>query len=278
MIRVMNILPEGTDLAPRLREMLRNYDTLCQTLSPTLLGAFTAVKIGSALGKEDFDCIHAYNLKDAMAAISGRKISKGGQPKVVVEISPNTEIPKSIPADIRAAVDAWVFPSQRQRDRYPKDLKKPVVIPPANFELNWSDINPTTDQSQYAWIGNLDQNITRLKSAIEIIDRMAGEAKFRICGTGKARYVMDAVRKSRGMDHPERVEWLGENFDLVKILPCVNSIIQTGQDPIDAESEASARGWQLLIPQASQFVPSDAQSNTQDNYIQELTNLYNSLR
>ncbi|MCC8117959.1 MAG: hypothetical protein LIP09_04305 [Bacteroidales bacterium] len=278
MIRVMNILPEGTDLAPRLREMLRNYDTLCQALSPTLLGAFTAVKIGSALGKEVFDCIHAYNLKDAMAAISGRKISKGGQPKVVVEISPNTEIPKSIPADIRAAVDAWVFPSQRLRDRYPKDLKNPVVIPPANFELNWSDINPTTDQSQYAWIGNLDQNITRLKSAIEIIDRMAGEAKFRICGTGKARYVMDAVRKSRGMDHPERVEWLGENYDLVKILPCVNSIIQAGQDPINAESEASARGWQLLIPQASQFVPSDAQSNTQDNYIQELTNLYNSLR
>lgn len=274
----MNILPEGTDLAPRLREMLRIYDTLCQALSPTLLGAFTAVKIGSALGKEDFDCIHANNLKDAMAAISGRKISKGGQPKVVVEISPNTEIPKSIPADIRAAVDAWIFPSQRLRDRYPKDLKSPVVIPPANFELNWTDINPTTDQSQYAWIGNLDQNITRLKSAIEIIDRMAGEAKFRICGTGKARYVMDAVRKSRGMDHPERVEWLGENYELVKILPCVNSIIQAGQDPINAESEASARGWQLLIPQASQFVPSDAQSNTQDNYIQELINLYNSLR
>ncbi len=277
MVNVMHIIEDEVALPGKFADELASRGVSTQRLSPTLLGAFTAVKIASALGKENIHCIHAYNLRDAMSAISGREISKGVKPKIVVEVAPNSAVPKSIPADICAGVDAWIFPSKRLLDLYPDNLKCKTLLPPVDLSIDWQKAKPNPSANHLCWVGALDGNIDRLKTAIQIVDDNEG-LSLRVCGTGKARYVMEAVRKQRGMEHPERVEWLGENFDIAEVLSGASAIVQAGLDPCGTESQARGRGWQLLQVSGNGFSDADIELIDSDKYFDNLTSLYFSLR
>ncbi len=229
----------------RQKKFLSQLGIEAQVLSPAIMSALTSVKIVAVLNQQDISWIMVNNLTDAVAAISARKISKGCRPLIKIEIEPNSEIPKSIPKEVIAGVDAWTFPSHRLMSLYPEALQNRTVVIPEDFSLDWESISPKRDSKMLAWVGPLDGNIDRLKKAIQYIDDSDGYS-FKVCGTGKARYVMEAVRKSRGMDHPERVEWIGENFNLAQVLSDVSGIIQAGLDINAVEYTAKAHGWEII--------------------------------
>ncbi|MCM1225006.1 MAG: hypothetical protein NC548_62200 [Lachnospiraceae bacterium] len=183
-------------------------------------------------------------IKDAMAAISARKIAKR-RPKVTMLILPNTNAPKGIPAEVREGVDKWIFPSERLRSLYPQGLKNAVVEPP--LDKGFAGV-PSVDEKarRYAWVGPIDGNTERLKKAIEWINSRPEECSLLVFGEGKAGNVMPAVRLARSIENSDRIAWMGKDFSPADCKTPLSAIIQAGLDPTPLENKLKSCGLPLL--------------------------------
>lgn len=218
--------------------LMRENGIPCDDISPSFLSAFTAMSIASEVDKKAYDIVEVSRLDDAMAAVSARKLADG-RFSIVMVAKANSSAPKSIAQDIRNGVDGWIFQSERLRSLYPDGLKNGAVIPPlaeirVAIPLPLFDAASLPAQGRFLWIGPIDGNSERLKAAIEAIGASDGALSLVICGTGKARHAMPAVRLSRVVNERlgrQAIEWRGENFSLEQEAEQADGIIQSGLDP-----------------------------------------------
>lgn len=208
-----------------------------QSIRPAFLSAFTSMLIAGALKKSTPRAIVAFRIKDAQAAISARKLSEARDMKIVVQVTPNSPKPISIPSEVKNNVDLWIFPSQRLAALYPADITK-TVLPMALPE----DFDTTADTcaNAFIWAAPIDGNTERLCLALRTIDNLPTlpqqpEPSIAICGQGKARNTMPAVRAHRAMQHPARVKWLAEGYNLHDLCKGSAGILQGAPDATPIE-------------------------------------------
>lgn len=204
-----------------------------QRISPSLLSPMTSMNVRYAIDSRDDDEVLAVRIADAMAAISARSIARR-KPRIVVRVLPNSEPPKGIPADVRQGVDCWLFPSERMRALYPADLKNAIVDPEIDMEF---DGKPQHDPQarHYVWVGPIDGNTERLKTAINWVNALDEDASLAIYGEGKARNVMPAVKLARSIEHPDRVEWIGAAPTANNLDRPITAVLQAALDPTPLE-------------------------------------------
>lgn len=231
------ILPANLNDAIRATEA----DTI---VHPSWLSPLTSMQVRYAIDSRCDDEITAFRIKDAMAAISARSIAKR-KPKVTMRIMPNSKPPKGIPADVKAGVDRWIFPTGRLRDLYPSDLNGATVETIVDTAFDGKPSH-SPQAAYYAWIGGIDGNTERLKKAIEWIDSQAGDCTLAVFGIGKARNVMPAVKLARSIFHPDRISWMGQPMTASHCDVPFTAVIQAGLDPTPLENRFAAEGIPLI--------------------------------
>lgn len=213
-------------------------------VAPSWLSPFTSMSVRYAIDKYEATEVRAFRVKDAMAAISARSIAKA-KPRITFVALPNSRPPKGIPADVKAGVDAWIFPSERLKKLYPADLKHTSVEPPIASSFSGTAIFDESAKN-YAWIGDIDGNTMRLKKAIEWVNAKEEECTLSVFGTGKPGNVMPAVKLARSIENSDRITWMGQPFTPEHCNTPITAIIQTGLDPTPLENKIHSQGIPLI--------------------------------
>lgn len=213
-------------------------------ITPSWLSPLTAMSVRYAIDYHPGQDITAFRIKDAMAAISARSISKHS-PKITMRILPNAKPPKSIPYDVKQGVDLWIFHTERMRAQYPSDLKRTAVEPPIDTQFKGKPEH-SKDSNHYIWIGEIDGNTERLKKAIEWIDAKEDEYSLMVYGTGKAQNVMPAVKLARAIIHPDRISWMGQPIGIADCNTPICGVLQAAPDPSPLENRFHADGIPLI--------------------------------
>lgn len=214
--------------AEEIREWQENGMEI-EHFAPAAISAFTSMKLARHIDKGMPQVVMVDCLKNAMAAISARQLTHNDRYKIVFTVFPNSEIPKSIPSDIRKGVDTWIFASQRLCDGYPADLKNKAVVMPVCVVAPAMERMACGDRPIITWIGTI-RDAERLKSAIAEVDEQEGRFMLRIAGAGLAKTVMPLVRMARGLRFPHNVEWVGEEYRLEEELQIAACILRTADD------------------------------------------------
>lgn len=225
-----------------LREKIE-VDTFDFVITPSWLSPMTSMNVRYAIDSHPGHNITVFRLKDAMAAISARSISKVS-PQIIVRIPPNAKPPKGIPHDVSQGVDLWIFPTERLRNLYPQDLKNTKVEIPVDTRFKGKPKH-ASDSKHYVWIGDIDGNTERLKKAIQWIDAQK-DGSLMVYGTGKAQHVMPAVKLARAVSHPDRISWMGQPISETDCDTPICGILQAGLDPTPLENRFNAAGIPLI--------------------------------
>lgn len=231
------IIPGDAPVAEHELQIFNREGIATQSIRPAFLSAFTSMLIAGALKKSKPRAIVAFRIKDAQAAISARKLSESPDMKIVMQVAPNSTKPIGIPAEVKKNVDLWIFPSQRLASLYPADIAK-AVLPmalPEHF-----DAPADAHANAFIWAAPIDGNTDRLCQALRTIDNLPTlpqqpEPTIFICGQGKARNTMPAVRAHRAMQHPARVKWMAEAYDLHELCKESYGVLQGAPDATPLE-------------------------------------------
>ncbi|MCC8114807.1 MAG: hypothetical protein LIP03_12630 [Bacteroidales bacterium] len=245
-MKIIFVHKKGEGPRASLARLLDERGVRVEPLERAALSAFTSMRLAKAIDRTAAQAVLVTTIPDAMAAVSARKLAKS-KFRIICAPRPNEPVPTGLAEDIRRGVDAWVFPSERQRQAYPQDLNRAEVI-----GLVDPDFSPTLPQPgavpRIVWIGPIDGNTQRLIRAIEQIDLPERDCELMVCGTAKAQSVMPAVHRSRAINHPERVMWTGENYELADEAAKGCAIVQSGLDPDPIETAACGQ-HPLLQPE-----------------------------
>lgn len=221
-----------------------NHGMRLTAVSPSLISAFTSMKIAKAIDRNYADIVEISRLKDAIAAISARKLSEKKDFKIVYRVMPNSSVPLSIPNEILSGVDGWLFSSERLMQEFPQQCKNPLALQCISFEDFGHDAKPICDEVVISWIGDI-VNTDRLRQCLDAVER-SGAFTLRVCGTGKAKDVMPLVRMARHMPNGNKVIWVGEEYRLLPEITACHAAIITDND-ISAFETALARSGAWLI-------------------------------
>lgn len=254
-MKILRIVPAGQ--SDGIAALMRDNGIRCDEMQPSFLSVFTAMSIASEVDKKAYTIVEVSRIDDAMAAVSARKLA-ASHFSIVMVAKANSAVPKSIANDVKNGVDGWIFQSERLKALYPEDLKNAAVIMPMAEKkiahtLPLIEARSLPAHGRLLWMGPLDGNTDRLKAAIEAVDAADGALSLVVCGTGKARHTMPAVRLSRAVNERlgrEAIQWRGEEFSLEHEAEQSDGIIQAGLDPSELElsfSQATSSAPERLL-------------------------------
>lgn len=220
-------------------------------VSPTWLGAFTSMKVAKAINREKAGAVEVTSLADLIVAISAREIAKYDDVKIIANLPPNSPTPLSIPEEYLQETDLWIFPSERMHKAISEKgrLRNAAIIPTAYF----GNIDTTTqinsaNKSGYAMVVILTPkpDTDRLVAIINEVDAHREPIVLNFIGKADAATVMPAVRHSRYISHPERIHWLGNDYDLPTLLCESRAVIKADADITALESAIYAFGGTVI--------------------------------
>lgn len=280
-MRILSIYKDENAETKARAEMIRDAGTGFVRLSPSMMSAFTAMKIAKAVDREDIDIVETYDSRNAMAAISARSIAKRKY-KIVTIVAPNTPAPLAIPKEIRQGVDLWIFPSQRLNNEYPDSLKKCIVLTPVSFKITEPIEKNTNSEITISWIGEITAP-DALKAAVDALEDSGGTFTLRIAGAGRAGAVMPVVRYARGINNAHKVIWASAEYNADEEIRQSHAVIQRGDDLTAVEAAALLSGRRVLRPEEiAAFLLSPDFTSPQveysaKNYVNHLVQSYASL-
>lgn len=245
---------------PALELTLREqYFISTDETAPAWLSAFTAMKLAKAADKNGASTIEIGNTDDIIAAVSARKLIKTAGVKIIVNLPPDFPTPLSLPGEYLREVDLWVFPSERMRTEYAElgQLKRSEVIIPVCFDekiLAAAETQPCkkrekpspADKLTYLVILRPQCDTGLLNEIIDTVDAADRDIRVLFLGQSRACDIMPVIRHSRNTLHPERYEWLGDDYDLAGLLSSGATVIKAGKDITSAEAAAPLFGASII--------------------------------
>lgn len=249
-MKILVIDNKASQWTPALDTMMRERGIIAEHLSPTLLSAITALKVGMLIDQADADLVVASTMSDTVAAMSGCNIAKR-KARAVAMVPPSAKAPRGVPTAVASEVAAWIFPSEQSRAAYPGGLTSATVIAPISH-LPFAAPEPDSKQTML-WAGPIDGNSERLRLAIRLVDSSERWHRLDVYGTGRAREVMPAVRDGRAMANPAKLQWLPQETTLDVAAARASAIVQAGPDPTGLELALAENGRQLLLPADAGF-------------------------
>lgn len=246
-MKILSIHSKSNPTPQKKSDELSRRGVTLLDYSPTLLSAFAAMRISSIIDKEDISVIEVSNIKDAMAATSGRDLARKKHVKIIMNVPPNFPTPKGVAGELRRKIDGWIFPSARLRDTFPDDLRGATVIQTTSFALA-TDLAPTPhDKPVISWIGDITRP-DRLKAFLEEAEATPGDYSLRISGAGDAAKVMPVVRFSRQLARNRDIVWVGEEYDPATEIKGSDAVLASDDDITPTEAAAILSGRHLLQP------------------------------
>lgn len=226
--------------------LLSPFGIEIRNIVPSAFSFLTSMRIATACKAEKPAAVIVFSRRDAIAAISARKISGTAPYPVFLFITADTKLEPSIPRDVANGVDALLFDSETTRAKWAgvKNVQSmsaeivPVPGPDTRIERSRrheggkpliGHVGPITDGRN-------------LKQVFDDIITLADEQRpdIVVAGTGKAAVVMPLVKKCRA--NKLAVEWKGDEYDVETLLGGLDAFIPGGPSFNSLEKRMLANG------------------------------------
>ncbi len=235
-MKILKILPndiaENCPEAEQLR--LRGHEV--EVMRPAFWSAFTAATIASRLKAFDADRVEAERLKDAVAAVSARKLAPEKHFEIAVRVPRNSE-PWPHADRLDGTDVAWIYPSERLKSEFgrPGTVETLDVAPGEDFRHDPETV-------RYAFFGDdAPATYLRLKEAVEAVAANS-DAILDVYGEFRARHVMPVVRRCKALEIENRVRWHGKDFIFDQAVLNADRIFLSQYEPTDTELLAASFG------------------------------------
>lgn len=230
------------------RAELTDHGVIVEDLEPSPMSFLTAMRIASLCKKHTPSLVMAYSIVDAMGAISARELTRKRSDdfKVAFRVTSRMAVPRSIPKAVRKGIDTWIFDSENSREAWHGLVVGCQTCTIARPEVMFH-VEHTTDKdidatlAELVFIGKMDKaaNLSKMVDAMANLEPEQRPA-IRVSGTGKARYVMPVVKKSRLMNLD--ITWLGDDFDLTSEIARADGFIVSDHPYSPDELQALSAG------------------------------------
>lgn len=239
-MKILKVLPNDIDENCPEVEQLRRHGHEVEVMRPAFWSAFTAATIASRLKTFDAGRVETERLKDAVAAVSARKLASGKNFEIAVRVPRNSvKWPHADRLDTSGV--AWIYPSERLKSEFgrPGAVETLDVAPGEDFRHDPETV-------RYAFFGyDAPATYLRLKEAVEAIAANP-DATLDVYGEFRARHVMPVVRRCKALEIGNRVRWHGKDFIFDQAVLNADRIFLSQYEPTDAELLAASFGRILI--------------------------------
>lgn len=162
-----------------------------------MLDVFSPIRLSKRLDTLDGDTlVHTWNVRAAAIALSARRLMRA-------------------PARVRVILS---FPAETGETRRLKGLDRLVtdsLVHPGYPDYSLPRVTPEDGVFRIIRFGEITHR-SRLQELIRALEPLLEFPGWRleVCGTGKSRDVMPAVRLARGLGVDARIDWLGDDADV----------------------------------------------------------------
>lgn len=213
----------------------------------------TSIRIAAECKRVTPDAIFTYCPKDAMAALSARKIDANSNHHypIFLIIESGTKIPISLHPEVAQGIDAIIYESETIKERWAvvKNLEKirrtAIVAPPG-------DNTPIQKKEApgpfiLGYVGSL-AHLENLSKMIDTLSCMPTEEcpSIVVLGTAKARYITPLIRRAKANNL--HIRWLGNDYEKEAILSSLHGYIPSGDAPSTLEKRLLANGIPEVTP------------------------------
>ena len=233
-------------------ELLDDFGVVVKNVSPSRFSFLTSMRIATACKQQQPDVIFTHDVKNSIAAISSRKISNtkdsGRHVPIVLYVHNGTALPHSIPTDVVEGLDAIVFETLDEQQRWTKVrnielLKNTTVIPypGPSSELPKKTSKEKSSKPKLGYVGPIDKG----KTLAEMLEKIASlesekQPEIIVAGTTKARYIMPVVKRARA--NKLDVKWLGDEYIEDDVLSEIEGFIPSSSALSMTEKRLLANG------------------------------------
>ena len=207
------------------REMLtERYLCGVNVLQPSSFSFITSTRLANAIKKQRADVVIVDRLKDAIAAVSARKLLTKDCAgfKILYSVSALSHMPTGVPTEVCRGIDCWVFDSKEAERTYSNhefiEVHSSVIIEPTTvLDLDVEKNRAERNALHITVVGDL-ADTNRMQRIVRAVGACARDkVELHVYGTGKPRYIMPVVNESRKLDGLN-VVWHGETYKLESVI------------------------------------------------------------
>ncbi len=200
--------------------LIQNHGMAVSELQPSGFSFITSTRLANVLKKTKAQIVVVDRLKDAIAAVSARKLLPKdiAAYKLVYSVSALQHMPTGVPTEVCRGIDCWVFDAESTKQAYSEnefiEVHSSVIIPPTSaIDMHAHKNTAMRESLHITVVGDLADadRLQRTVRAVASCDR--GKVELHVYGTGKPRYIMPIVNEARHLDGLSIV-WHGSEYKL----------------------------------------------------------------
>lgn len=203
--------------------LAQKHHIVVTELQPSGFSFITSTRLANLLKKNKASVVVVDRLKDAVAAVSARKLlpKDVASYKIVYSVSALAHIPTGVPTEVCRGIDCWVFDAESTMQTYTNhefiEVHTSVIIPPTtSINLEAQRNTEPREALHISVVGDLADadRLHRTVRAVAACDR--GKVELHVYGTGKPRNIMPIVNEARHLDGLS-VVWHGSEYKLENV-------------------------------------------------------------
>jgi hypothetical protein len=265
------------------RKMLNEkYFCNITTLHASSFSFITSTRLANQLKKSKAEIVIVDRLRDAIAAVSARKLvsKQSAGFKIIYSVSALATMPHGVPTEVCRGIDCWVFDNECAEKAYSEhefiEVHRSVIIPPTtSITIAAEKKEHDRDSLHISVVGNLDDGdrMQRIVRAVASCSR--NNLELHVYGTGKPRTIMPIVNEARHLDGL-KVVWHGSNYDLAQIVADSDLAVGAYRVPGNEDIFLRSLGVAVVEPEkiAETIASSDAIKTAGTNSLNEYNEKY----
>jgi glycosyltransferase involved in cell wall biosynthesis len=256
------------------------------TIEASSFSFITSTRLANAIKNDGVDVVIVDRVKDAIAAVSARKLVAKEQSnyKVIYSVSALSAMPHGVPTEVCRGIDCWVFDSAETEQAYAShefiEVHGSVIIPPTTtLHLDVAKRGRQHEAVHVSMIGELTDG-DRLQRVIRAVAACSERAvELHVYGTGKPRVIMPIVNEARHTDGLN-VVWHGTTYDLADAIADTDVAVGTHSVAGNIDIFMRSQGIAVVEPeQIAEVTASDEALNAAGEASrEEYVNTYSSER
>ena len=215
-----------------------------------------AMQLASALKRKRYDAVLVHTNRQAIAAISAKKIAEKAHSAYAIVYQPLRcdETPRNIPAEISAETALWIFEDEEMRRQYGKIAarlpRSSAILPPGYFGAPLPEGFTPAEHTpggplRLVWLDEIS-DYTLLSNTVNAVASLPeNDIELTICGTGKARHIMPSVRAANN-DKRHTYNWKGNEYDYAEEAARAHAAIAGHTYATDTRLDLMRRGIPVL--------------------------------
>jgi hypothetical protein len=265
------------------QQLGEKYNINVSTLHPSSFSFITSTRMANELKKTQASVLIVDRLKDAVAAVSARKLlpKNNAGYKIIYTVSSLAHMPTGVPTEVCRGIDCWVFDSEIAENAYSNhefiEVHRAVIIPPTT-SLNFNVVrhHEQRESLHITVVGDLTDcdRLQRIVRSVAACSRH--KVELHVYGTGKPRYIMPVVNEARHLDGLS-VVWHGSSYDLKSVIADTDIAVGAFKVPDNVDIFMRSLGIPVVEPEkiAETVASQESLDEASANSLNDFKTIYN---